>query len=188
MENKQTKHAFSLPLRDEEDTEALGRLLAPLLSETGSDGRRGGRIHLRGELGAGKTSFARALLRAVGVTGRIRSPSYALLESYNVSSLYCYHLDFYRFQNPKEWLDAGFREMLDSESIILIEWPEQAQGLLPPPDLELIFEYPGQQSGQETPAGRLAHLSAYSTKGTLWLTTLAPALQTFVPRDRVADA
>ena len=188
MENSQAKATVSLYLKDEEDTQTLGRLLAPLLAEAGPDGRRGGRLHLRGDLGAGKTSFARALLRAVGVKGRIRSPSYALLESYNVSSLYCYHLDFYRFQNPREWLDAGFREMLDSEAIVLIEWPEQAQGLLPPPDLELAFEYAGQNGGPDASAGRLAHLSAYSNKGTLWLTKLAPALQTFVPRDGVADA
>src|SRR5690606_20887280 len=107
------------PLPDEEATVALAQRLAELAC-----GRApGGRIHLRGELGAGKTSLARALLRAGGVTGRIKSPSYALLESYNVSNLYFYHLDFYRFSDAHEWREAGFDELLDDRAIVLIEWP-----------------------------------------------------------------
>ncbi|MGB3290774.1 MAG: tRNA (adenosine(37)-N6)-threonylcarbamoyltransferase complex ATPase subunit type 1 TsaE [Burkholderiaceae bacterium] len=157
-----------LYLPDEEATIKLASSLAPLLCGTHPalrGARPGGRIHLRGDLGAGKTSFARALLRASGITGRIKSPSYALLESYNLSNLYFYHLDFYRFSDSREWVDAGFRDILQKEAVILIEWPEQAGALLPPPDLEIHLEY--------ADIGRYASLAAHSDKGKLWLTTLA---------------
>jgi tRNA threonylcarbamoyladenosine biosynthesis protein TsaE len=160
--------ATSLYLPDESATIALAQQLAPMLCGTHpalEQGQRGGRIHLRGDLGAGKTSFARALLRAAGITGRIKSPSYALLESYNLSNLYFYHLDFYRFSDSREWMDAGFRDILHPEAVVLIEWPEQAGALLPPPDLDINLDY------QDN--GRHASLTAHSNKGKLWLTILA---------------
>ncbi|HLR78506.1 MAG TPA: tRNA (adenosine(37)-N6)-threonylcarbamoyltransferase complex ATPase subunit type 1 TsaE, partial [Burkholderiaceae bacterium] len=129
----------------------------------------GGRIHLRGDLGAGKTTFARALLRAAGIKGRIKSPSYALLESYNLSSLYFYHLDFYRFSDSLEWVDAGFRDILQDDNIVLIEWPERAGKLLPAPDLDIQLHYMG--------SGRQAVLTAHSEKGRTWLRTLATTEQ-----------
>ncbi len=161
--------ALTLSLPDEDATTALAERLAPLLSGQVPGVPTGGRIHLHGDLGAGKTHFVRALLRACGVTGRIKSPSYALLESYKVSSLYFYHLDFYRFSDPREWVDAGFRDILQDNAIVLIEWPEKAGDLLPEPDLDLHLDYCGD--------GRLATLDARSAKGTLWITTLAPSLQ-----------
>ena len=170
MENKQQLNTLKLFLKDEEATDALARTLAPLLcvraaaSETRPE--NGGRIHLRGDLGAGKTHFARAFLRAAGVTGRIKSPSYALLESYNLSNLYLYHFDFYRFSDSREWVDAGFRDILQSDAVILIEWPERAGDLLPPPDLDIELEY--------ADSGRYASLTAHSEKGQLWLTKLVP--------------
>ncbi|MFP5196356.1 tRNA (adenosine(37)-N6)-threonylcarbamoyltransferase complex ATPase subunit type 1 TsaE [Alcaligenes faecalis] len=161
--------ALTLSLADEDATTALAERLAPLLSGQVPGVPVGGRIHLHGDLGAGKTHFVRALLRACGVTGRIKSPSYALLESYKVSSLYFYHLDFYRFSDPREWVDAGFRDILQDNAVVLIEWPEKAGDLLPEPDLDLHLDYCGD--------GRLATLDARSAKGTLWITTLAPSLQ-----------
>lgn len=161
--------ALTLSLPDEDATTALAERLAPLLSGQAPGVPTGGRIHLHGDLGAGKTHFVRALLRACGVTGRIKSPSYALLESYKVSSLYFYHLDFYRFSDPREWVDAGFRDILQDNAVVLIEWPEKAGDLLPEPDLDLHLDYCGD--------GRLATLDARSAKGTLWITTLAPSLQ-----------
>lgn len=161
--------ALTLSLSDEDATTALAERLAPLLSGQVPGVPVGGRIHLHGDLGAGKTHFVRALLRACGVTGRIKSPSYALLESYKVSSLYFYHLDFYRFSDPREWVDAGFRDILQDNAVVLIEWPEKAGDLLPEPDLDLHLDYCGD--------GRLATLDARSAKGTLWITTLAPSLQ-----------
>lgn len=163
------QQALTLSLPDEDATTALAERLAPLLSGQVPGVPVGGRIHLHGDLGAGKTHFVRALLRACGVTGRIKSPSYALLESYKVSSLYFYHLDFYRFSDPREWVDAGFRDILQDNAVVLIEWPEKAGDLLPEPDLDLHLDYCGD--------GRLATLDARSAKGTLWITTLAPSLQ-----------
>src|SRR5690606_8824607 len=84
---------------------------------------------------------------------------------YNLSNLYFYHLDFYRFGDSREWLDAGFRDILQKEAIVLIEWPEQAGDSLPLPDLDIHFKY--------ADIGRYASLTAYSDKGKLWLTTLA---------------
>jgi tRNA threonylcarbamoyladenosine biosynthesis protein TsaE len=163
-----------LNLADEDDTALLAQQFAPMLSGAVPGIGRGGRIHLRGDLGAGKTSFVRSLLRACGVTGRIKSPSYGLLESYNVSNLYFYHLDFYRFSESTDWEDAGFREILQNEAVVLIEWPEQAGSRLPPPDLELHLDYAG--------LGRRAILTAYSKKGKLWLMTLAlPQLESPPP-------
>jgi len=158
---------LTMTLADEAATVSLAQQLAHLLC--GHDGSKtppGGRIHLRGDLGTGKTSLARALLRAAGVKGRIKSPSYALLESYNVSNLYFYHFDFYRFSDAQEWQDAGFRELFDENAVILIEWPEQAGTRLPPPDLDILLEYAG--------TGRRASIGAYSDKGRLWLTQLTP--------------
>lgn len=157
----------TLFLPDEQATCDLATQLAPLLCATDHripDSTPGGRIHLRGDLGAGKTSFARGLLRACGITGRIKSPSYALLESYNVSNLYFYHLDFYRFRDSLEWVDAGFRDILQDDNVVLIEWPERAGDVLPAPDLDIRFDYSG--------SGRQATLTAHSDKGTLWLTIL----------------
>ena len=160
----------------------LASALAPLVCGSHPalpNARPGGRIHLRGDLGAGKTSFARALLRAAGIKGRIKSPSYALLESYNLSNLYFYHLDFYRFSNTNEWVDAGFRDILQQEAVVLIEWPEQAGKFLPPPDLDIKLDY--------ADIGRHASLTAHSNKGKLWLTTLALPNQES-PRQEQRDA
>lgn len=171
---------ISLHLPDEQATEALAASFAPLVCGQCPGILAGGRIHLRGDLGAGKTSFVRAFLRAAGIRGRIKSPSYALLESYNLSSLHFYHLDFYRFSDSREWLDAGFRDILQENSIVLIEWPEQAGSLLPPPDLEIQIKHEDE--------GRSAVLTAYSNKGILWLTTLFPAKPAHLPSTPLGDA
>ena len=95
------------------------------------------RIYLSGELGSGKTTLVRALLKALGHPGRVKSPTYALVEPYIVSSIYLYHFDFYRFRDPQEWSEAGLRELFDQEAICLVEWPERAAPLLPEPDLQV---------------------------------------------------
>lgn len=94
-------------------------------------------IELHGTLGAGKTTFARQLLQALGVTGRIKSPTYAVLESYEVAGLAISHFDFYRFKDPQEFEDAGFRDVFASPGLKIAEWPEQAEGLLPVADLRV---------------------------------------------------
>jgi tRNA threonylcarbamoyladenosine biosynthesis protein TsaE len=94
-------------------------------------------IELHGTLGAGKTTFVRHLLHALGVQGRIKSPTYAVMESYELQGLNVSHFDFYRFKDPQEFEDAGFRDVFASPGLKLAEWPEQAVGLLPTPDLRM---------------------------------------------------
>ena len=101
-------------------------------------------IELHGPLGAGKTTFVRHLLRALGVQGHVKSPTYALLEPYAIDTpagvLAVSHFDFYRFDDPQEWEDAGFREVFAGPGLKLVEWPEKAAGLLPEPDLSIAIE------------------------------------------------
>jgi len=97
-------------------------------------------IELHGPLGAGKTSLVRHLLRALGVTGRIKSPSYAVLESYELPQGSVNHFDFYRFADPREWEDAGFRDVFTAPGLKLSEWPEKAVGMLPVADLQIWLE------------------------------------------------
>jgi tRNA threonylcarbamoyladenosine biosynthesis protein TsaE len=94
-------------------------------------------IELHGTLGAGKTTFARHLLHALGVQGRVKSPTYAVMEPYELPGFEAWHFDFYRFNDPQEWEDAGFRDVFASDGLKLAEWPEKAEGLLPVPDLRM---------------------------------------------------
>lgn len=115
-------------------------------------------IALHGPLGAGKTSFVRHLLRALGVAGRIKSPSYAVLEPHEAQGLAIAHFDFYRFDDPREWVDAGFRDVFAAPGLKLAEWAEKAQALLPPPDLRIEI----------TPTGetrRSVRCTAHSARG-----------------------
>ena len=99
---------------------------------------------LHGDLGSGKTSFTRHLLQALGVSGRIKSPTYAVVESYEVrlhsKPLLIWHFDFYRFKDPQEWEDAGFREMFAAPGLKICEWPDKAAGFLPQADLDLDLQ------------------------------------------------
>lgn len=97
-------------------------------------------VELHGPLGAGKTTFVRHLLRALGVQGRIKSPTYAVVEPYELPGLAVSHFDFYRFDDPREWADAGFRDVFAAPGLKLAEWPEKAAAVLPPADLRLFIE------------------------------------------------
>ena len=97
-------------------------------------------IELRGDLGAGKTTLVRHILRSLGVQGRIKSPTYAVVEPYEIGGLSVWHFDFYRFSDPREWEDAGFRDLFASPGLKLAEWPEQAGALLPKADLVVRIE------------------------------------------------
>jgi tRNA threonylcarbamoyladenosine biosynthesis protein TsaE len=130
-----TSH-WGAELEDAAATERLGAKLAPCLNP-------GMRIYLRGELGSGKTTLVRGLLRALGVLSGVRSPSYSLVEPYVVSRLHLYHFDFYRFNDPGELRDAGLAEHFRGDGVCLVEWPERASGQLPPPDLEIVLGYSG---------------------------------------------
>lgn len=131
-------------LPDEAATQALAAALAaqPAL--------RNAYLELHGELGAGKTTFVRHLLRALGVQGRIKSPTYAVVEPYELPGLSIWHFDFYRFDDPREWEDAGLRDIFASVGLKLAEWPEKAAGMLPPPDLGLTLRVQPDASRQLT--------------------------------------
>ena len=102
-------------------------------------------IELRGDLGAGKTTFVRHLLKALGVEGRVKSPTYAVVEPYELPSAsgpvsHIWHFDFYRFNDPDEWEEAGFRDIFASPGLKLVEWPDKAGKYLPPADLQLAID------------------------------------------------
>ncbi len=100
-------------------------------------------VYLRGDLGTGKTTLVRALLRQCGVTGPIRSPTYTLLEPYEAAGEAVYHLDLYRLQSPEELEFIGIRDLLGQSAMWLIEWPEQGDGVAPAADLELLMCHQG---------------------------------------------
>ena len=97
-------------------------------------------VALSGPLGAGKTTFVRHLLRALGVRGRIKSPTYALIEPYDEAGIAISHIDLYRFDDPREWIDAGLRDVFAAPGLKLVEWPDKAAALLPVADLWLQIE------------------------------------------------
>jgi tRNA threonylcarbamoyladenosine biosynthesis protein TsaE len=130
-------NSLRLRLTDEAATQSLGARLAKLV-------KPGFTIYLSGDLGAGKTTLVRALLRALGYAGKVKSPTYTLVEAYAISNLNLYHFDLYRIREPREWLDTGFREHFTPETVCLVEWPEMAGDLLPPPDLLIRLRFKGQ--------------------------------------------
>lgn len=127
-------------------------------------------LFLEGDLGAGKTTLTRGILRGLGFAGRVKSPTYTLVEPYVVSNLYLYHFDLYRFSDPSEWEDAGFRDYFNRESVCLIEWADKAEGLLPTPDWLITLVPEGE--------GRQITLIANTEHGAACLATLSPDLGT----------
>jgi len=128
-------HSTTCVWHSEDDTEALARALAS------SPALRDAFISLQGDLGAGKTTFVRHLLRALGITGRIKSPTYAVVEPHQApDGLAIFHFDFYRFSDPREWEDAGFRDIFSGPGVKLAEWPENAAGRIPLADLAIKIE------------------------------------------------
>jgi tRNA threonylcarbamoyladenosine biosynthesis protein TsaE len=146
---------FNLP--DAAATSRLGEALAAGVAP-------GTVLHLKGDLGTGKTTLVRGLLRGLGHEGRVKSPSYALLEPYSLSRLNFYHFDFYRFKDHSEWLTSGFREYFNPDSVCVVEWPERAGPELSPPDLEVRMEMAGE--------GRRASFTALTPAGASWLSSL----------------
>jgi tRNA threonylcarbamoyladenosine biosynthesis protein TsaE len=145
--------------RDEAATERFAHALAarPELRQA--------YIELQGDLGAGKTTLVRHLLRALGVQGRIKSPTYAVVEPYELPDVNVWHFDFYRFSDPREWEDAGFRDIFTSPGLKLAEWPDKAAGCVPQADLVVQLNVSDDESRQVS-------LTAYTPLGAALLNGL----------------
>jgi tRNA threonylcarbamoyladenosine biosynthesis protein TsaE len=137
-------------LADEAATLALGGRLAQVIEP-------GLYVALSGDLGSGKTTLSRGILRGLGYQGKVKSPTYTLVELYNLSQLDLFHFDFYRFNDPREWLDAGFRDHFDPRTVCLVEWPERARDLLPIADLRVSLSVEGE--------GRRVRIAAQTEHG-----------------------
>lgn len=148
-------------LHEEAGTLALGAALAHAIAP-------GLTIYLHGDLGAGKTALTRAMLHALGHDGHVKSPTYTLAEPYLIETecgtLQVVHFDLYRMSSPEEFLDAGFREHFNAETVCIIEWPEKADGVLPAPDLRISLSVAGE--------GRDVELLALSDQGIACLNRL----------------
>jgi tRNA threonylcarbamoyladenosine biosynthesis protein TsaE len=170
---------FNLP--DGSATEALGYALARSLPDAVAPGAEqadvaqagvapagavpsGAVLYLQGELGAGKTTCVRSLLRSLGVTGLVRSPTYTLVETYRLATLTCVHVDLYRLQSATEVDELGLRDAVGPASLLMVEWPERGGAALPPADLTVALRYAGE--------ARLASLRAGTSLGTEWLENL----------------
>ena len=146
------------------DAAATARLGAALAS-----GIAPGRVlHLSGELGTGKTTLVRGLLRALGVTGAIKSPTYTWVEPYSISRLDLYHFDFYRFDDRSAWLSSGLREYFRPDAACIVEWPERVGDALPAPDVAVALSYVGE--------ARSARVDSHSPVGEAWLSSLQHSL------------
>jgi tRNA threonylcarbamoyladenosine biosynthesis protein TsaE len=152
------RQPVEIATRSGEQTEALGARLAqavPSLADAAAT------VHLQGNLGSGKTTFARGMLHAFGVRGTVRSPTYTLLERYETRELVVVHLDLYRVRDPAELEHLGLRELHRPEHLWVIEWPERAGGRLPDPDVCVELEAGADQ--------HRIRLTARSPLGALWL-------------------
>jgi tRNA threonylcarbamoyladenosine biosynthesis protein TsaE len=174
-----TPNSLDFNLPDSGATEALGRALARSLPGGKTAGAvpaanpglaadpglaTGAVVYLRGELGAGKTTCVRSLLRALGVAGLVRSPTYTLVETYPLGALTCVHVDLYRLQNLTEVDELGLRDVLGPGCLLLVEWPEKGGGALPAADLDVSLRYAGEE--------RAVCLRGLSPLGTHWIANL----------------
>lgn len=147
-------------LEDESDTEQLGRELAKQVAASG----QGLTVFLNGDLGMGKTTLSRGVMRGLGHEGAVKSPTYTLVEPYEDLRPVAYHFDLYRLGDPEELEYMGIRDYFTGQSLCLIEWPERGKGLLPEADLEIRLEREGE--------GRSAMIRAGSAQGAALLNQL----------------
>ena len=161
-----TRASKVFDLADSGVTEALGRALARALPAAVH--QESVVLYLQGDLGAGKTTCVRSLLRELGVAGLVRSPTYTLVETYRAAELICIHVDLYRLQALSEVEELGLRDSVGPGCLLLVEWPEQGGAALPAADLNLCLRYAGD--------ARQAHLAAMTPRGEEWLDNLDTTL------------
>jgi tRNA threonylcarbamoyladenosine biosynthesis protein TsaE len=130
--------SMELNLPDSGATESLGRALAVTLPDTATAGAV---VYLQGDLGTGKTTTARSMLHSLGVVGKVRSPTYTLIDTYLLPRVACVHIDLYRVQSLNEVEELGIRDLAGPGSLMLIEWPEKGAGVIPLADLILALDY-----------------------------------------------
>jgi tRNA threonylcarbamoyladenosine biosynthesis protein TsaE len=162
---------FDLLLPDEAATALWGGALAGALAAEPL-AEQSFVVHLRGDLGTGKTAMARAILRGLGFAGAVKSPTFTLLETYNLTKFMVYHFDLYRFSSSGEWFDSGFDDIMAAPGLVLLEWPEKAAGVLADPDLLLELTAAADDDA------RLLHARAFSGGGRRCLTRSRPAVTT----------
>jgi len=131
---------IELNLPDASATDALGRALAEALPGAATVAA-GAVVYLQGELGTGKTTTVRSLLHALGVTGKVRSPTYTLIDTYVLPGITCVHIDLYRVQSQTEVEELAIRDLTGPGSLMLIEWPEKGEGVIPAADLVVALDY-----------------------------------------------
>jgi tRNA threonylcarbamoyladenosine biosynthesis protein TsaE len=170
-------NSASFALATEPDTLALAAALARSAPRSGIAALS---VFLQGELGTGKTTLARALLRELGVVGTVRSPTYTLIEHYPLSDLQVLHLDLYRLRDASELEHLGLRDELHAGVLVLIEWPERAPQGLPVPDLRILLSAGEAGDPALGTDARRAHISAETQAGRKWLSDLRTA---YVPRN-----
>ena len=150
---------LTLQLADEEAMTAFGERLAQITQGHGL-------IFLEGDLGAGKTTLSRGMIRGLGHTGAVKSPTFTLVEPYEIGDVRAFHFDLYRLVDPEELEYMGIRDYFDGDPLCLIEWPEKGVGFLPKPDLTITI------SPHNT--GRLLTLTPQGSRGESWCAVLAP--------------
>lgn len=151
-------HDMTLDVADEAAMLALGQRLAVI-----SEGQ--GMIYLHGDLGAGKTTLSRGILRGLGHLGAVKSPTFTLVEPYQLGERHIFHFDLYRLADPEELEFLGIRDYFEGPALCLIEWPERGAGVLPKPDLAITIT--------RQPVGRSVSVQAYSERGRNWCSALA---------------
>lgn len=148
----------TLYLQGEEAMEAFGRQLAAIT-------RGAGTIFLEGDLGAGKTTLSRGLIRGLGHVGAVKSPTFTLVEPYEIGAVRAFHFDLYRLVDPEELEFLGIRDYFDGDALCLIEWPQKGAGFLPKPDLTITIS--------AAAAGRSLQIAPQTERGVAWCAVLA---------------
>jgi tRNA threonylcarbamoyladenosine biosynthesis protein TsaE len=148
--------SFYLP--DEDAMDALGRRIATLSQGLGT-------IFLEGDLGAGKTTLSRGIIRGLGHEGAVKSPTFTLVEPYEIANVRAFHFDLYRLVDPEELEFLGIRDYFEGDALCLIEWPQKGAGFLPKPDLTITIS--------AAATGRSLHLAPQGVRGEAWCAVLA---------------